>query len=151
MCACVCFQRCCSFKRLCVGEYPCNEPGITSLLTSCNPPSCSPALSLCYLNTMNLGVGCMSMQQRVFTVYFATSLKNKGCFVGALFQCLRQLFQSGSHLSQLMVPPVPSHRKWGIRITRGGYEKGHLFHCHRWQSSRRNNRGQEKYWRKRAY
>lgn len=86
-----------------------------------------------------------------FHSIFCHFLKNKGCFVGAHFQCLHQLFQSDSHLSQLMVPPVPSHRKWGIRITRGGYEKGHLFHCCRWQSSRRNNKGQEKSKRKRVY
>lgn len=48
-------------------------------------------------------------------------------FCWSQLQCLHQLFQSVSHLSQLTVPPVPSHRKWGIRITHGGYEKGICF------------------------
>lgn len=50
---------------------------------------------------------------------FRHFLINKGCFVGTCFSSLHQLFLSGSHLSQLMAPPEPSHRKWGIGMTRG--------------------------------
>lgn len=117
------------------------------------PPSSSSLcpFSLLQSNSFTLlpkhhesGCGMYVSAAKRFHCIFRHFLKNKGCFVGARFQCLHQLFQSDSHLSQLMVPPVPSHRKWGIRITRGGYEKGHLFHCCRWQSSRRNNRAERK-------
>lgn len=101
------------------------SPAATPLLPLL--PAWRPAFSLCYPNTVTLTLGCMPVQRGIFTVYFATSRKNKGCFVGALFHSLHQLFLSGSHLSQLMTPPVPSHRKWGIRMTRGGYEKGICF------------------------
>lgn len=130
-----------------------------SPLTSCKPPSSSLCpFSLLQSNPFTLlpkhheaGCGMYVSAAKSFHCTFRHFLKNKGCFVGARFQCLHQLFQSDSHLSQLMVPPVPSHRKWGIRITRGGYEKGHLFHCCRWQSSVRHNRGQETHKSKRAH
>lgn len=61
--------------------------------------------SLCYLNNMNLGVGIFVSVAKSFYCIFRHFLKNKGCFVGACFQCLHQLFQSDSHLSQLTVPP----------------------------------------------
>lgn len=108
-------------------EYP--SPLTSSNPTFPSPPSLSrsPTLSLCCLNTVTLGVGCMPVQQGILTVYFATSWKTKDVLLGPRFHSLHQLFLSGSHLSQLMAPPVPSHRKWGIRMTRGGYEKGICF------------------------
>lgn len=62
-----------------------------------------------------------------FSLCISPLLDKQRVFCWSQLQCLHQLFQSVSHLSQLTVPPVPSHRKWGIRITHGGYEKGICF------------------------
>lgn len=130
---CMHAMRCSSFTWLCFGRLPCNEVArITSPLTSCNPTSPSsscltPSVFTLLPKHHHSEFGMYASAARNFHCIFRHFSKNKGCFVGALFHSLHQLFLSGSHLSQLMTPPVPSHRKWGIRMTRGGYEKGICF------------------------
>lgn len=140
----------CVFFKSVVWVSECGEYSVKTSLTSCNPfscplcpVSCSPTPSLCYLN--NIWVWDVCQPAKSFHCILHHFSKTKEVLLGPCFQCLHQLFQSDSHLSQLMVPPVPSHRKWGIPITRGGYEKGHLFRCCRWQNGRRNSRGQAKF------
>lgn len=122
--------KCCLF--VCVGGTSRN---ITSQqLQTLSSLFCFTSLSLCYLNTMNQGVEHTCQCIRQFSLYISPHRQ---------LQCLHHLFQSVSHLSQLTVPPVPSHRKWGIRISHGGVWKGHLFHRCRWRSSWRSNVGLE--------
>lgn len=93
---------------------------------------------------------CASASKTLYYI-FCHFLKNKGCFVWACFPWMHQLFLSDCHLSQLTVPPVPSHRKWGIRITPVGYEKGICFSAVGDKIVGGNARAQEKYERKRAH
>lgn len=109
------------------------ETGITSH-HMCSPPT---SLFLFTSNSVTLrtGLNQSSSRKHVKVAKSSHFLGKQRMFFGASFQRLHQLFQSVSHLYQLRLPPVPSHRKWGICITSEGYEKGHLFHGCRWQSA----------------
>lgn len=111
------FLKCCLF--VCVWGTSRN---IMSAAAAAHLTHLFHSLSLCYLNIMNQDVSASE-----FSLCISPLLDKQRVFCWSQLQCLHQLFQSVSHLSQLTVPPVPSHRKWGIRITHGGYEKGICF------------------------
>lgn len=129
------------------GEYSVKwNTGITSPLTSCNPPR-PLSLLQSISSTKHHKCGCGMYVSVAKTFHCIFRQKTKDVLLGPVFGVSISYSNHTPICPSLWFPPVPSHRKWGIRITRGGYEKGHLFHCCRWQSSRRNNRVQERVWK----